>query len=164
MPVELNASDSYAGEICAVCGGVKRAHSAFCQTDFLALTWWQRRPLLAGPADPYFAEAFAAALQQLRLHPQRSRQYGVNGRGWSYCSDDELRAAGYSRCEQELGGAVCKVPGCGQRILWYWTPQGTKIPVQYDTLQPHRVTCSDPGYFARCRSERPSRKRKQCRV
>jgi hypothetical protein len=166
MSSELNPGESYAGAVCAVCGEAKRPNSAFCQTDFLALTWWQRKPLLAGPADPAFAEAFLSALQHLRLYPVRARQYGAGGRGWSYRSDDELRAAGYRRCEQDLDGAVCKVPGCQQRILWYWTPQGTKIPVQYDTLQPHRVTCADAAYFSRRRSGRASARapRKPCRA
>ena len=163
MSSEVNPRESYVSAICAVCGGPKPSGSAFCKTDFLALTWWQRRPLLEGPDAPAFADAFDSALSHLSAHPGRSRQYGAGGRGWSYRSDDELRAAGYARCEQDLYGAVCKVPNCGQRILWYWTPQGTKVPVQFDTLQPHRVTCADPGYFSRVRLDRSSRRpRKKC--
>lgn len=165
MQSELNPSESYASEVCAVCGSAKRAHSAFCMTDFLALTWWQRRPLQVGPSDPLFAETFAASLSFLRLHTERARAYGSRAGEWGYRSDDDLRAAGYRRCEQDPAGCTCRAPGCGSRILWYWTPQLTKMPLDYATLQPHRVTCANPDYFSRARSEHPPRrKRKQCRA
>src|SRR4051812_44926577 len=82
-----------AGESCAACGGSKRRGSAFCPTDFAALTIWQRGMLAS--EDALFVEAFRGALRHLQLNPQRRMRLPGKDGEWRFASDQELVAAGY---------------------------------------------------------------------
>jgi hypothetical protein len=150
MSTVPNPAEAYASLTCA-CGRPKSAGYAFCATDMAALTIWQRRPLYAGPDSPAFAEAYAAALAHLQAIPTRAHIYAAGS--WPYRDDDELAAAGYRLCEQDLH-SYCRVPGCRARLRWYWTPANRKLALDYETLQPHRLTCADPTYFAQERAKR----------
>jgi hypothetical protein len=129
------------GEVCAACSQAKSARSAFCRTDFAALTIWTRNQLAVGYEHPDYAGVFRAALRHLQLHTERSRRIPERG-GWRHATSSDLVAAGY----RFIRHAECNVPKCGAKIVWYRTPNGHVCSVNLSDCQPHRSSCADPNY------------------
>jgi hypothetical protein len=137
------------GELCLACEGRKRAGQSFCPTDFVALGLYARIQLSKGlnVGNPVFCDVFRSALRHLQLNPQRMRKLAVRSGEWRYSSEEDLEKAGYRFIQH----GECEVPGCGARIVWYWTPQDHKCCVNLDNYQPHRTSCADAEYFQRRR-------------
>jgi hypothetical protein len=148
---DAEVTASVEGETCAACGGGKAWRQAFCNTDFAALTWQMRKDVTElNRKSAEFFDAFRAALRHLQLNPTRIKQLPSRGGEWHHRSEADLERAGFKFMEH----ASCNVPRCGQRVVWYRTPKGGKMPVNLEGYQPHRTTCADPEFFQRKREER----------
>ncbi len=135
---------------CIYCGNPKLKSDPFCKSDTIALPLYLRNWLTRGTGDPFFTENFRRALQHLTdIGPQRKVRHGRRG-PWLFSTEDDLMAAGY----KQLNHARCGVPGCGARVIWYYTPNKNRIAVNLEDYQPHWNTCTDPEYFARKREEK----------
>lgn len=160
MPTDAAARAAWGARICAACDRPKREMSAFCPTCTAALTIWQRNWLAEDPSTSHWCDNYRSALRHLQLNATRIRVLPLYRGGWPYSSSDDLRAAGYSYIEH----SHCRVPGCGRTIIWYWTPNHGRIPVDVPSYQPHRTTCVDSEYFQRRRAARTSAKRSKKRA
>jgi hypothetical protein len=148
---DAEVTASIESEKCLACDGRKAWRQPFCNTDFAALTWQMRKDVTVLDRNkPEFFSAFRAALRHLQLNPTRVRQLPSRGGEWRYRSEDDLERANFKFLEH----ATCNVPGCGQRVVWYRTPNGGRMPVNLSDYQPHKTTCADPDYFQRKREER----------
>jgi len=138
MRSPASAKDELRSEACPECGGTKERGRSFCRACYLTLPLRLRSALYEGLTGGY-AKAYNDAL--LYLHQRRNKPRGLDARsaGWFYTSAGELEAAGYRR----LARARCKFDACRAVIHWWEAPDGRKIPLDPDTLTPHRRTC--PG-------------------
>lgn len=135
-------------EKCPVCDGAKRSRMAFCRTDAEALQPWYRRILSDGPERAEFFAVFYSSLRHLQLHKTRSRRYAPAVGGWTYTGDGELFAAGYRM------DSYSSCIGCKARIVWYFRPEGGKIPVNLSDYQPHRTSCENWDEVIRLQEQR----------
>jgi hypothetical protein len=129
-----------ASTTCPACQGLKDRGALFCATDTSALTWQLRR-----------RENFDAALRHLQLHLERRRVYS-RGRSfaWPFTSVRELAEANYELLADRP--ERCRVPRCGQQILFVKTPlTGDVVVINRADVKPHFTTCADPDWFARQR-------------
>lgn len=149
-PTDAEILAALQSDTCAACNGRKREGQAFCATDFVALTIFQRRQMSMGLKGERFYEKYRSALRHLQLNPTRVKQLPARGGEWSYRSEEDLENAGFKFTEH----ARCNVPKCYQRIVWYRTPNGGKMPVNLADYQPHKTSCADPDFFQRKREER----------
>ena len=58
-------------------------------------------------------------------------------------NEQDLTNLGYIREET----VTCLSHMCGQKIVFFRTPRGKRIPLDADTLQPHWETCPDADKF-----------------
>jgi NTP pyrophosphatase (non-canonical NTP hydrolase) len=128
-PTDAEILATLQGDKCAACGGRKKENHAFCATDFVALTIFQRRQMSMALKGERFYEKYRSALRHLQLNPTRVKQLPSRDGEWAYKSDEELEAAGYKFLEH----ARCNVPRCDVRIVWYRTPTQGKLPVNLAT-------------------------------
>lgn len=68
---------------------------------------------------------------------------------WPYTTVAHLETAGYkfdrlSRCTGKYKGGTCNA-----LIHWYTTPDGKKMPIDPQTIQPHWSSCPDSQIFNR---------------
>lgn len=149
---------SYESAVCAVCGGLKRARTPFCATDFAALPMPARFALRAAPSSPQFAESFRAWLRHLQINPVRRSLMCSQPGTLPYRTFDEMAYAGYHFSRH----AQCSSRLCLAEILWVLTPWRTYLALDEALLQPHALTCKDPGWRTR-RKQRLQEQRQQRR-
>jgi hypothetical protein len=138
--------------VCPACSGVKGAKSAFCRTDELALTIFQRGFLRGGPTGVDFFETFRSALRHLQIHKERKMKLAADG--WRHSTAADMEANGY----RFIRHSDCGAPKCQARIVWYRTPRNAVMSVNLSDYQPHRSSCADPGYFDRRRAQTSARR------
>ena len=153
---DAEVAASIAGEVCAACGGPKRAGLPFCATDYNALPMPARWSLGKGEACPGFATTFRSWLRHLQLHPVRQRLLPARSGMLPYRTTDELEAAGY----RFSGHAQCGAVRCLQPVVWYLTPDRRKVALDPKTLQPHRTVCRDPEWWERRKLKTSARRRR----
>ncbi len=62
---------------------------------------------------------------------------------WDYSTIEELEADGYKK----LNESRCRGKNCGAMIIWFETPNGKRMPLNADDLQPHFSSCPDVKEF-----------------
>jgi len=136
--VQLPESDVamvLAAKLCVGCGGEKRTGDAVCGSCFLALPLYLR-DWVTRPGEPPFP--FAETLRRAVQHLVNIRE--LRNRRWVYRSLEELARAGF----RVSGRGQCESLKCLRQILWLWTPQHRKMPVDPITYEPHAAVCLDP--------------------
>jgi hypothetical protein len=150
---------SYESEVCAVCGGLKRARTPFCATDFAALPMPARLALRRAPSSPQFAESFRAWLRHLQINPVRRSLMRSQAGTLPYRTFAEMESSGYCFSRR----AQCGSRLCLAEILWVLTPQRAYLALDEALLQPHARTCKDPEWRTR-RKQRLQEQRQQRRA
>ncbi|MEX1173458.1 MAG: hypothetical protein WEG56_12705 [Chloroflexota bacterium] len=158
VPVQIPVCDLglvLRAPICPGCGSSKTEGEALCGSCVLALPLylrdWITRP---GAAR---GDLFAGTLERALGHLVGIRD--LRNRRWPYRSLEELAAAGYG----VSGQGQCESLRCLSQVLWLWTPQGRRMPVDPITYEPHAIVCLDPvGVVLRRirRLQTPARRRR----
>ena len=133
---DCDVAMALAAPVCLGCGSAKPAGDAICASCLGALPLylqdWITRPRMR--PDPLFPETLRRALQHLvdiRL---------VRNRRWPYRSLEDLAQAGF----RVSGEGQCESLRCLCEVLWLWTPQHHRMPVDPVTYEPHATVCLDP--------------------